>query len=554
MVKTKKIIGAAIGNCIHVAGLMNFLALAEREGYTTIFLGPAVPIPKLVQSIKEQEPEIVAVSYRLTPEVARELFLDLKKEIQQHNLQSKKFILGGTIPVVETGKEIGIFDTTFSGLEPIEEVVEYLRGAKGFSEPSMKYPQTLPEYIKWKYPIPLIRHHFGRPSLEETIKGAKEIAEAKVLDILSIGPDQNAQEHFFHPDEMDTKLDGAGGVPVRKPEDLEAIYSATRCGNYPLVRCYAGTCELIKWAQMLVETINIAWGAVPLSWYSELDGRSKRPVLDAIKENQEAIRWYAEHGVPVEVNESHQWALRNASDTVEIATAFIASYNAKKLGAHHYVMQYMFNTPPGISPEMDLAKMRAKIELIEALHDDDFVSYRMVRTGLASLSQDPDIAKGQLASSIAVAMAIKPHIVHVVGYSEGDHAATGKEIIESCKIAKGVIKNCLLGLPDMTSSRMVKKRKEKLVRETNILLEAIKRIGNSQKPIGNRADPWTDPETLAKVIKIGLLDAPHLKGNKYAKGELVTKIINGACCAIDSENNEILSEEERIRRIFEVYK
>jgi hypothetical protein len=534
-VKTKKILGAAIGNCIHVAGLMNFLALAEREGYTTLFLGPAVSIPKLVQSIKEQEPEIVAVSYRLTPEVARELFLDLKKEIPQHNLQSKKFILGGTIPVVEAGKEIGIFDATFSGLEPIEEVVEYLRGAKGVSEPSIKYPKTLPEYIKWKYPVPLIRHHFGRPSLEETIKGAKEIAEAKVLDVLSIGPDQNAQEHFFHPDEMDTKLDGAGGVPVRKPEDLRAIFSATRCGNYPLVRCYAGTCELIKWAQMLVGTINIAWGAVPLSWYSKLDGRSKRPVLDAIKENQDAIRWYAEHGVPVEINESHQWALRNASDTVEIATAFIASYNAKKLGARHYVMQYMFNTPPGISPGMDLAKMLAKIELIEALHDENFVSYRMVRTGLASLSQDPDIAKGQLASSIAVAMAIKPHIVHVVGYSEGDHAATGKEIIESCKIAKGVIKNCLMGLPEMASDRTVKKRKEELVRETNILLEAIKRIGNSQKPIGNRADPLTDPE-----------------GNKYAKGELLTKIINGTCYAIDPNNNEILSEEERIRRIFEV--
>ena len=548
MVKKGKILGAAIGNCIHVAGLMNFLALAEREGYTTIFLGPAVPIPRLVQSIKEHEPEIVAVSYRLTADVARELFLELKNAIQQHNLQSKMFILGGTTPVVKTGKEIDIFDATFSGLEPLEDVVGYLRGIKGVSEASMKYPQTLPEYIKRKYPMPLIRHHFGLPSLEETIKEAKEIAEAQVLDVLSIGPDQNAQEYFFHSDEMDTKLDGAGGVPVRKPEDLRAIYSATRCGNYPFVRCYAGTCELIRWARMLVETINIAWGAVPLSWYSELDGRSKRPVLDAIKENQDAIRWYAEHSVPIEVNESHQWALRNASDTIEVATSFIASYNAKKLGVRGYVMQYMFNTPPGISPEMDLAKMLAKIDLIEALHDEDFVSYRMVRTGLASLSQDPDIAKGQLASSIAIAMAIKPHIVHVVGYSEGDHAAASKEIIESCKIAKGVINNCLMGLPDMTSSRNVRKRKEELLSEVNILLEALKRIANDDVN-----DPWTDPETLNRAIKIGLLDAPHLKGNKYAKGELVTKIINGACYAVDPETNEILTEKDRINHVLRQY-
>jgi methylmalonyl-CoA mutase cobalamin-binding subunit len=545
--KRGKILGAAIGNCIHVAGLMNFLALAEQEGYTTVFIGSAVPIQKLVQSIKEQDPDIVAVSYRLTDDVARELFIELKQKIQQHNLLSKKFILGGTPPVVERGKEIGIFDATFSGAEALEDVVRYLKGTQRVSEASVKYPQTLPEYIEWKYPMPLIRHHFGQPSLEETVKGAKEIAESKVLDILSIAPDQNAQEHFFHPDEMDPKLDGAGGVPIRKPEDLEAIYSATRCGNYPLVRCYAGTRDLVKWAQMLVETINIAWGAVPLCWYSELDGRSKRPVLDAIKENQEAIRWYAQHGVPVEVNESHQWALRNTSDTIEVVTAFIAAYNAKKLGVRHYVMQYMFNTPPGISPEMDLAKMLAKVDLIETLHDESFVSYRMVRTGLASLSPDPDIAKGQLAYSLTISMALKPHIVHVVGYSEGEHAATAKEIIESCKIAKGVIQNCLImGLPDIASSINVKRRKEELVREASVLLEAIKKIAGEDVN-----DPWTDPGTISRSIEIGLLDAPHLKGNKYARGELTTRIVDGACYAVNPETNKILTEEERVAEILE---
>ena len=36
-----------------------------------------------------------------------------------------------------------------------------------------------------------------------------KIAESGVLDILSIGPDQNAQEHFFHPENMDHSQDGA---------------------------------------------------------------------------------------------------------------------------------------------------------------------------------------------------------------------------------------------------------------------------------------------------------------------------------------------------------
>jgi hypothetical protein len=98
---------------------------------------------------------------------------------------------------------------------------------------------------------------------------------AGVLDVISLGPDQNAQEHFFHPEEMDHSQDGAGGVPLRNPDDLEAIYLRSRCGNYPLVRCYAGTRDLIRWAEMSVKLINNAWGAIPLCWYSVIDGRSK---------------------------------------------------------------------------------------------------------------------------------------------------------------------------------------------------------------------------------------------------------------------------------------
>jgi len=40
----KKYIGAAIGNCVHVGGAVNFLKLAEEEGHSTEFLGAAVSI------------------------------------------------------------------------------------------------------------------------------------------------------------------------------------------------------------------------------------------------------------------------------------------------------------------------------------------------------------------------------------------------------------------------------------------------------------------------------------------------------------------------------
>ena len=66
-------------------------------------------------------------------------------------------------------------------------------------------------------------------------------------------------------------------------------------------------------------------------WYSKLDGRSQRSLSAAIQENQEAMKAYASLGVPLEVNESHQWSLRDAPDSVAAATFYLAAYNAKKL-------------------------------------------------------------------------------------------------------------------------------------------------------------------------------------------------------------------------------
>ena len=40
-------------------------------------------------------------------------------------------------------------------------------------------------------------------------------------------------------------------------------------------------------------------------------------------------------------------------------------------------------------------------------------------------------------------------------------------------------------------------------------------------------DPFTNPEVLAEAIRVGILDAPHLKGNPYAAGKLETRCIEG---------------------------
>lgn len=542
--RNKLVIGAALGECVHVAGVVNFLRLAEEQGYKTVSLGPAVSVRELVGAIVESQPELVAVGYRLTPSTAEPLFEELKAELRKAGVEGVRFVFGGTAPVAEVAARSGLFEHVFNGEETIEDVVAYLKGHK-VDRSRESYPSTLLERIAWKAPFPIIRHHFGLPSLEETVAGARRIAEARVLDVLSIGPDQAAQESFFRPEELARHKPGAGGVPVRKPEHLRTIYEATRCGNYPLLRCYSGTRDQIQWAEMLLETIQNAWCAVPLTWYSVLDGRSQRPLRQTIREAQETMRWHGERGVPVESNESHHWSLRDAPDTVAAAMAFLAAYNARKMGVRDYVAQYMFNNPPSTSPRMDLAKMLAKKELIESLCGPNFTVWTETRAGLSSYPADLAEAKGHLAFSTALQMALKPHIVHVVAFTEADHAATAEEVIESCKIARRVIEKVMHDFPDLTDDERVQRRKEALKRETRVLLDAIWRLGESL----GAEDPWADPETIATAVELGLIDAPHLRNNPAAKGTIVTRIVDGACVAVDPETKRPLSEEERIEKL-----
>ncbi len=51
-----------------MAGVNNFLRLAESAGWRTIFLGPAVSIEKMLEVAQLEKADLVGVSYRLTPE------------------------------------------------------------------------------------------------------------------------------------------------------------------------------------------------------------------------------------------------------------------------------------------------------------------------------------------------------------------------------------------------------------------------------------------------------------------------------------------------------
>lgn len=539
------IIAASIENDVHVAGVYKFLRLAEGEGFDIQFLGPATPIDKLIESIRVRKPDIVGISYRLTPDSLKSILDVLKNRIKEYNLNGIRWIFGGTEPNCIVAKESGIFEEVFDGTSGDEFTISYLRGQKVASN-EVEYGQDIIERIEGNYPYPVIRHHFGLPSYTDTLEGVKRIAEEKVLDVISIAPDQNTQEHFFDK-KYNKALDGAGGVPIRTEEEFKKLYDESRRGNYPLLRCYSGTNDVFKMANMLKNTINNAWAAIPLCWYNVLDGRGPRQVEESIRENQKLMKWHADRNIPVEVNEAHHWGLRDAHDAIYVAASYLAAYNAKKMGVKTYIAQFMFNVPPATSPKMDLAKMLASIELVESLQDDNFRVLRQARAGLASMPQDLFEAKGQLASSAYLSMAIKPHIYHVVGFCEAHHAATPDDIIESVKIVKAVIKNTLSGMFDFTQDLDVLKRKEELINDAKVILNGIRELNTLC------SDPLSDPHTLSLAIKLGILDAPHLKGNKSASGSLQTKVINGACYAFDYENNRIIKEEERIYNIIQNY-
>lgn len=537
----KKIIGAAIGNDIHVAGLLNFLNLAKKEGFEIHYLGGAVPIEKLIGAIIEVDPEIVAISYRLGEEPLKNLlneFIEKEKMLKNKNV---KFVFGGTIETGKVAREYSLFDRVFDGSEEIEEVLNFLRG-RGVEIKEEDYPQTLWGRVEFKKPYPLMRHHIGLQTLEETIEEIKKLADSKLLDIISIAPDQNCQSYFFEKEKMDEKLSGAGGAPIRTEEDFKKLYEASRRGNYPLMRCYSGTRNIVKFSKLLKDTINNAWAAIPIFWYSELDKRSDRELLSAIKENMEGIRWNAQNGVPVEVNDSHQWELRNAHDTLAVADSFLVAYIAKKLGVKYYIQQYMLNSPPNLSPKMDIAKSLARKELVESLQDENFKVYTMIRTGLLSYPSDPYQAMGQLVSSMFYGSYLKPDIIHVVAYTEAIKRATSKEIIESVKMVKRAYLLADSGLPDFYQDREIKNRVLELKDESMYLIEKIKELGKGKK------DPLLDPETLFSAVKTGILDAPGLLGFSVAKGEIRCEVINGANYAVD-ENGNILKEKDRLKRL-----
>ncbi|TFG24392.1 MAG: methionine synthase [Promethearchaeota archaeon] len=543
--KKKRILTACLGQCVHVAGTYNFINIAHQLDYDCIFLGPATPIPHIINNIIRKKPDIVGLSYRLTPTTVIPLLEEFFKKYNELSYKPKHLFFAGTPDVVKFARKFDSIDEFFIGGESKYKIISLLRRDKISKHKKAQIPMDIISRINWKKPYPIIRAHFGLPNLEETIKGIRQLAESEILDVISIAPDQNTQSNYFHPKNQIKSLSGAGGVPLRFKEDFNKLHKARLRGNSPLLRIYAGTRDFIKLGKLYQKTIKNAWAAISIFWFNQMDSRGPLTLKNSIKQHLEAIKWHAENNIPVEINDPHHWSLRDAPDAVAVADMYLCGIIAKKLGVKHFIAQFMFNTPPASSFNMDLAKIYAKNELLQTLVDDSFKVITQVRTGLASFPLNLEKAKGQLAASTLIQLSIKPDIVHVVSHSEAIHAACPEDIIESCNIVDQVI-NKVYSSNLKIDDRRIEERKEELIKQAKWIVNLIPRLAKNSAELIN---PWTNHKILNRLVKYGIFDAPHLKNNKFALGQIKTKIVDGACYSWDESTQKVIDEIERIKII-----
>jgi len=146
----KTVVACALGECVHVAGVLNFLQLAEQAGWRTIFLGPAVPINQAIQAAETENADLLAISYRLTPETGELLLAQFAESADTLREEGMQFAFGGTPPVAKRAENLGFFNAVFDGTQTYEDILAFLKGESAQTAQEIRYPQTTIDRIKWK--------------------------------------------------------------------------------------------------------------------------------------------------------------------------------------------------------------------------------------------------------------------------------------------------------------------------------------------------------------------------------------------------------------------
>ncbi|MCB5224467.1 MAG: hypothetical protein RBS31_00610 [Candidatus Syntrophosphaera sp.] len=602
----KTIILATLGNDPHTEGLHKVRRIANKAGLEALVLPPSTGEAQLLETIKSNSPAFLGLSYRLSPSVGVKLFGKILAELKKNGLLNPDMNLGfaglpATIEAIapltkQLKNRVFLFSQTKTALENVELVLDFLRiggsvGARVFQEMKQELeppgideldeiaayvvasdydlepplPKPSPRAMESlriraeESPFPLIRSHFGIPSqsIQPTLDGMKKLAEAGVLDEISLGSSDLSQRCYGKPLEFERRKND-GGVPYRDKDDLRQLFLASRRGNFPSVKPYAHVTGILDFIDDCLEVgmLRGAHQAIPLYWFNELDGRGETPLEESVLEHLAAVKKLAKLGIPVEMNDPNQWSSRWAHDTVVVADYGLIASVMLEAGVAEMVFQHQFNKPSETGDFADLAKMGAAIEIIEALVENSgrrpFV-FRESRTGIEHLSPVPEKARLQLARSTLLQMMIQPRIIHLVSYCEATHAATVEDVIESSKIVRRAVRLFRENEADLKrywKHEAVLQRKEHLFAEASYLLRRIQQQDATVADSKPRLDPkkLSQPGKIIRAIQKRYMTAPGITHPLYKPERMVTApgkygFFDAVCF---EDNSRVLSEIERL--------
>ena len=583
----------------HTMGIHAASALLRDCGYRVIISPPQIEDAldkissdgmqrKIIDWIKENHVTRIGVSYRLDPDNAVDILgrlVHLLKKEGLYECPSAQVIsmhFAGLTPACERiDKEFGGRIRTFRGGEsaeetlmimgiPIEEIPKTITEGCRYDKELLKFGSELiqkgeyrnlkpldrvkyPEFGTFKDGLvarldynfigefqPLIRAHSGPYSTELTREQClkeygdwcRDLSDAGLLDILSIGSSQLSQSNFG--EDWGDKLNG-GGVPINSEKEYRDIWEAAKP---MLVRTYSGTKNVELMAEVYERTINIAWHALSLWWFNELDGRGPNSLYENLKEHIGAMHYIANVGKPVETNVPHHFAFRGCDDVTYIVSAYLAAKMAKKCGVKTFVLQNMLNTPRSTWGVQDLAKSRVMLKLVKELQDKNFRVILQTRAGLDYFKPNLEEAKVQLAAVTAMMDDIdpdnkySPEIIHVVSYCEAMFLATPDILNDSIRITRHA----------MSEYRKLKKnRMTPNVMTDDIAVRVEQLEGAARKIIRametNIVDLYS-PEGLYIAFVAGWLPVPELwsESEEFIHAKCwETQMTNGGIHLVDHE-------------------
>lgn len=602
---------ATLGDDPHTQGLFRVARIAQKAGLTAHVLPPGTSLDEVLARVHRIDPEWLGFSYRLSPDVAvREYRRCLGRLSSEGLLDRRRVALAGLPEAMRAVEEsraelpcdvwtmpqdldlmrgcarvLAFLDVPekrradiLAELRPelfpprfaeLDELARLVAGSDDYrNEPPLPVPS---ERAKVSYTerirestFPLLRTHFGTPAptIAPTVEGIRAMAEARVVDEISLGSSDLSQRYFGDPTAFIGRKND-GGVPYSTFEHLVELYEASRRGNFPGVKPYAHVVGLVPFVETCIRAGMLVGShqAVPLYWFNELDGRGPTSVRESIREHIATVRELTRRGIPVEMNDPNHFSSRWAPDVVVVVDYALITAVMLSQGASDLVLQLQFNKPRETSDHGDLAKMLAGLdlagEMVSSFRGTQL--WRETRTGIDSFPPDLDAARHQLARSTFLQLLANPHAIHLVSYCEAIHVAGVEDVIDSSRLVRRCVREFRKRQPDLVKLRehpLVTERRAKLVSEARTTLRHIASLdGNGMPspiaPLGSYVHRLSHPEVLFRALETGVMAAPGIFHPKYpAAREIVTAPVEfGFIDCLDPETGVVRTEADRLARL-----